>query len=151
MKHRLKNSLILKQHMPYAAMISKAIDFSEWMLSNTGTLFPFAVLTIGNDLQCVFAPADGQDATAGMIEELGVRIAEQKIYAEEAVGVLVYSATVCANHKHSHSKGAFTEETDAIVLTISDSAGKNTVTIYPYTRTPRGIIIAKPYTCDFSD
>mgnify|MGYP001050810084 CR=1 FL=1 len=151
MNYRLKNSLILKQHMPYAAMISKAIDFSEWMLSNTDTLYPFAVLTIGNDLQCVFAPADGQEATAGMIEELGVRLAEQKIYAEEAAGVLVYSATVCASHQQNELQGGFKEETDAIVLTITDSAGKNTVTIYPYSRTPQGINISKPYTCDFSD
>lgn len=134
--------MILHQHAPFASMMCKAIAFCETMLSISDVLYPFAVLAIDNDIQCVFTPNSEQEATEGMIEELEVRINERKVFAESAVSLLVYSATI---------KHATRESTDAIVFTITDSAGKNTVTVYPYALTLNGIKFEKPYTCDFSD
>ena len=77
-----------------------------------------------------------------MIEELEMRIDERKVFAELSVSLLVYSATI----KHATRK-----TTDAMVFTITDSAGNNTLTVYPYTRAPKGVKFERPYTCDFSD
>lgn len=134
--------MILQQHVPFASMVYKALAFSETMLSMSNVLYPFAVLNVGSDMQCVFTPNTEQEATHGMIEELEARINERRVFAQAAVSLLVYSATI----KHT-VRGT----TDAIVFTIIDSAGKNTVTVYPYAVTSSGIKIEKPYTCDFSD
>lgn len=138
----MNKSLILKQHMPYAQIISKALAFSQSMLTYSCTLYPYAVLSIDNDINCVFVPSDGQEASSGMIEDLQQQINERKLFAENAVSLLVYSATVTHPDRSS---------SDALVFTITDSQGQNTVTIYPYNRNKTGIKFYRPYTCDFSD
>ena len=147
----MKHSIILKQHIPYAAMISKDIDFCEMMLTKTNTLYPFAVFTFENDMQCVFTPSKEQDASAGMIQELENRIFEYRIYTESAVSLLVYNATVSESQCTPKMTQRFPEETEALVLTITDSTGNNTVTIYPYVIVENKIELGNPYTCDFSD
>lgn len=138
----MKHSLILKQHIPFAEMILKALDFSEVILTRSASLYPFAVLSIDNDVQCIFSQENKQLADTGMIEDLQNRINERKLFAESAISLLVYSATITEpNHL----------QTDALVLTMTDSSGKNNVTIYPYTLKQCNILFAKPYTCDFSD
>lgn len=138
----LKSGMILRHHIPYAATIKRTLDFCENMLSRSHVLYPFAVLSIDNDLHCVFVPSETQHAETGMIEKLQGRINERKLFAENAVSLLVYSATVMHPNK---------KEIDAIVFTITDSQGHNTVTIYPYKHVETGIKIYAPYTCDFSD
>ena len=138
----MKQNLILRQHIPFASMIYKALDFCEIMLSQSSTLYPFAVLSIENDVQCIFTPTSNQNASEGMIEDLQLRINERKLFSESTVSLLVYSALI----EHPGES-----DTDALVFTITDSAGKNNVTIYPYSVTNYGITVSKPYTCDFSD
>ncbi len=138
----LKSGMILKQHIPYAATINRALDFCENMLVRSRVLYPFAVLSIDNDLHCIFVPSETQHAESGMIEQLQERINERKLFAENAVSLLVYSATVMNPNKR---------EVDALVFTITDKQGQNTVTIYPYKHVETGIKIFAPYTCDFSD
>lgn len=160
----MKHSLLLKHHIPYAAMICKALDFCEIMLSRCDTIYPFAALTMQNDNQCVFAPSCSQDASCGLIEELEMRIAERQMYAESCVSLLVYSATISTGKgAKATASGAdmlsrkpsmtqsFSAETDALIFNITDSAGKNNVTIYPYSLVDGKVCIHKPYTCDFSD
>lgn len=149
----MKHSLILKQHVPYAAMICKALDFCEIMLAhtNTHTIYPFAALTMHNDMQCIFTPLTSQHASAGMIEELEMRISQFQLYAESSVSMLVYSAKISPHSYSASTDPATEEETDALVFNITDTAGKNNVTIYPYSVTRNGIRIETPYTCDFSD
>ncbi len=140
----MKQSLILRQHIPYARLIYKALDFCSIMLSKSHTLYPFAVIAIENDIQCVFTPnrSDDDELGMGMIENLQACITERKILCESTISLLVYSATVLHPNK---------TETDALVLNITDSAGQNTVTIYPYTHTEKAIKLDKPYSCNFSD
>ncbi|MGB3725437.1 MAG: hypothetical protein WA981_06695 [Glaciecola sp.] len=138
----MKQSLILQQHIPFASMIYKALDFCEVMLSHSDTLYPFAVLSIGNDMQCVFTPTSQQHAPESMIEALQLRINERKLFAKSTVSLLVYPAII--SHPEQY-------DSDALVFTITDSAGKNNVTIYPYCMNKHGITVNKPYTCDFSD
>jgi hypothetical protein len=160
----MKHSLLLKHHIPYAAMICKALDLCEIMLARCDTIYPFAALTMENDTQCVFTPSVSQDATSGLIEELEMRIAERQMYAESSVSLLVYCATISTGKGSKASAyGAdimsrkpsmtqsFSPETDALVFNITDSAGKNNVTIYPYSFINGKVCIHKPYTCDFSD
>jgi len=112
----VKNSLILKQHLPYADMINRALDFSASMLSRSKTLYPFAVLSANNDMSCLFASNDNQYAESGLIEELQQQITQQNLLLENTIGVLVYSANVI----HPNTK-----ESDALVFTITDSQGHN--------------------------
>ena len=134
--------MILQQHIPYAATISRSLDFCVTMLSRSNVLYPFALLSIDNDLHSVFVPSNTQHARGGMIEDLQAQIDERKLFAENAISILVYSATVT----HPNRK-----ESDALVLTITDTQGHNTVTIYPFKQIETGIKIYTPYTCDFSD
>ena len=138
----MNKSLILKQHIPYAQIIAKALAFSETMLSQSNTLYPYAVLSIDNDINCVFVPSDDQQASKGMIEELQEQINERKLFAQNAVSLLVYSATVTRPDR---------SVSDALIFTITDSQGQNTVTVYPFKRTQAKLKIYTPYTCDFSD
>ena len=134
--------MILQQHIPYAGVIEKSLDFCQDLLCRSNILYPFALLSIDCDLHCVFVPNHSQHTTGGLIEDLQAQIDERKLFAENAVSLLVYTATVTHPNK---------EESDAIVMTITDSQGYNTVTIYPYKKVQTGIKIFAPYTCDFSD
>ena len=134
--------MILNQHIPYAEVIKRTLDFCDTMLSHSSVMYPFAVLSIDNDLHSVFVPSDHQYANPGMIEKLQSRINERKLFAENAVSILVYTATVTNLQK---------QESEALVFTLTDSQGQNTVTIYPYKHVNTGIKIFSPYTCDFPD
>lgn len=77
-----------------------------------------------------------------MIEDLQAQLDLRQKIAKNSVNLLVYSATV------THPNAT---ESDALVFTINDTQGHNTLTIYPYQLIPSGIKIKQPYTCDFSD
>ncbi|MBT1450422.1 hypothetical protein KJ365_05965 [Glaciecola sp. XM2] len=134
--------MILKQNIPYAALIYSALDLCEVMLTRSQTLYPFAVMSIENDIQSVF-PLDMDDqAQGGMIENLQLQLAERRMYTENTISLLVYAATV------STPMG---EHSDAIIFNITDSNGENTVTLYPYFHEQECIKLGAPFTCDFSD
>lgn len=138
MKHRL----ILKQHLPFAAMIHSALDFCETMLSQSSTLYPFAVLSIDHDVQCIFTPHHDHQDTTGLIENLQERVSERKLFVESAHSLIGYCATI---EQESDS------QSDAVVFCISHSDGNNNLTIYPYQRMKTGISFGQPYVCNFSD
>lgn len=138
----MKARPILPQHMPLAHMISEALDFCESMLARSAVLHPFALLTANNDIHCVFVPHTNQLAQSNMIESLQQQLQNHLKYDIEHASVLVYAADI--NHP-----GA--AENDALVFTITDTQGHNTITLYPYQRTPKGIKISQPCTCNFLD
>jgi hypothetical protein len=137
--------MILKQNIPYAALIYSALDLCDLMLARSNTLYPFAVISIDNDVQSVFTQSKDGHAPSGMIEELEMQLCEQRIMAESSVSVLVYSATITSPHSRDN------EQSDAIVFNITDSNGKNTITLYPYTNESNRMKLGAPFTCDFSD
>jgi hypothetical protein len=134
--------MFLKQNVPYAALIYSALDLCEVMLTRAHTLFPFAVLSIEHDVQCVFAAEHGGEIQGGMIEHLQSQLTERSMYSENTISLLVYSATI------SSPQG---EESDVIVFNITDSNGENTITLYPYFYEKNSIRLGVPFTCDFSD
>lgn len=138
----MKTNMILKQHVPYAALIYSALDLCEVMLTRTHTLFPFAALVIEDDVQCVFADEHDEASQGGMIEGLQSQLTERIMYSENTIGLVVYSATIFT---------AQGEESDAIVFNITDSNGENTITLYPYFYEQGFIRLGVPFTCDFSD
>jgi hypothetical protein len=138
----MRNDFILQQHMPYVQMISKALDFSESMLIRSTTLYPFAVCTTRNEINCVLLPSEVQFAQTKMIEALQAHMESQKGLSTESASLLVYDATV--------DQGT-SPDTQALVFTITDTQGHNSVIMYSYRRSPNGIIFGQPFTCDFSD
>lgn len=138
----MKSRLILQQHMPYAQMLEKALDFCESMLKHTPTLYPFALLNIAGVTHSIFVPNTNQLAQPKMIESLQTHIDAHKVAGLPSTSLLGYAATV--SHPHSG-------DSDALVFTITDTQGQNTVIIYPYTHIESGINVGQPYTCDFSD
>ncbi|MFC4700367.1 hypothetical protein ACFO4O_09380 [Glaciecola siphonariae] len=142
MATHLKPNMILKQNIPYAALIYSALDLCDIMLTRSSTLYPFAVMSIDNDVQCVFTPNLNEHPQNGMIEDLSAQCREQRLLAENAISVIVYCATI------STPQG---DESDAIVFNITDSNDKNTVTLYPYEHDTNAIKLGIPFTCDFAD
>lgn len=138
----MKARPILPHHMPLADMIREALDFCESMLMRSGTLHPFALLTANNDIHCVFLPHTDQAAPSNMIESLQAQLKDHTKLDTDYTSVLVYAADV--NHPSA-------VESDALVFTITDTQGHNTITLYPYKRTSKGIDISHPCTCDFLD
>nr|WP_241664429.1 hypothetical protein [Ningiella ruwaisensis] len=136
----MKPNMILKQNIPYAALIYSALDVCELMLARSSTLYPFAVVSIENDIQCVFTDTKDEHAQSGMIEVLEERLAEHRIIAENAISVLVYAATITTQKA---------TESEAIVFNITDSNGENTVTLYPYIQQKNTIRLGTPFTCNF--
>ncbi|MFC3121026.1 hypothetical protein [Agaribacter flavus] len=136
----MKQNKMLKENIPYAKLIYSALDLCEAMLSKSALLYPFAVVSIDNDVQCLFTHYENRDAQQGMIEELEEQIGTIRLTANNTVGVLVYAATIAAPNG---------EESDALVFSISDSANNNTITLYPYTLGDNTVELSKPYTCDF--
>jgi hypothetical protein len=134
--------MILQENLRYADLITKALDFSEVLLTYTNSLYPFAVISIENDVQSVFLEEECETVPSSMIEKLETQIALRTCQAETAIGILVYSVTVITP-EGNHS--------DGLMLSISDSSGASTMTIYPYEYDYNGITIGKPYTCDFSN
>ena len=134
--------MILKQNIPYAALIYSALDLCDIMLRHSNTLYPFAVISIDNDVQCIFSQKQDNKVQGGMIEELSAEARDLQLLAENAISVLVYCATIAT------PKG---RESDAIVFNITDSNGKNTVTLYPYRYESDAIVLGVPFTCDFAD
>ncbi|MEM0912292.1 MAG: hypothetical protein AAGJ37_15055 [Pseudomonadota bacterium] len=138
----MKTNMILEQNIPFASLINSALDLCKVMLSKSTTLYPFAVVSIDNDVQCVFTATQEQEARAGMIEELEQQLSYRRLMAKDAVGILVYAATVAEPGRQNSS---------ALVFSITDSGGKNTVTVYPYEQSKSAISLGRPFTCDFSD
>ncbi|MGQ8364865.1 hypothetical protein [Glaciecola sp. 1036] len=138
----MKPNVILKQNIPYANLINSALSLCDIMLAHSPILYPFAVISIDKDVQCVFSEHDGQETPQDLIEALEDQLNAQRLMAEDAVGILVYAATI------SQPDGL---EDDALVLNITDSAGCNTITVYPYMHIGRKIELGLPYTCDFSN
>ncbi len=138
----MKTNMILKQNIPFANLINSALDLCKIMLSKSTTLYPFAVVSIDNDIQCVFTANQEQEARAGMIEELEQQLSYRRLMAKDAVGILVYAATI------SEPGG---ENSNALVFSITDTGGKNTVTVYPYNQDKSSISLGRPFTCDFTD
>jgi hypothetical protein len=134
--------MILKQNIPYAALIYSALDLCEVMLTRAHTLYPFAVLAIEDDVQCVFAAERDEEIQGGMIEHLQSQLLERRMYSENTISLLVYSATIST---------PLGDEGDAIVFNITDSSGENTITLYPYFYEQNAIRLGVPFTCDFSD
>lgn len=138
----MKNRLILKEHVPYADMVECALDFCESMLVRSCTLYPFAVITSDSDIRCIFVPNTGQLAKSHMIEDLQAQLEVEQKAVKDSTNLIVYAATVAQ---------ADNTEGDALVFTINDSQGHNTLTIYPYKHIASGIKIGQPYTCNFPD
>lgn len=138
----MKTNMILKQNIPFANLINTALDLCNVMLSKSETLYPFAVVSIDNDVQCVFTATQEQEARSGMIEDLEQQLSYRRLMAKDAVGILVYAATI-AEPGGQHS--------NALVFSITDTGGKNTITVYPYSQNPTSISLGRPFTCDFSD
>lgn len=134
--------MILQENLRYADLINKALDFSELLLTYSNSLYPFAVISIENDIQSVFLDEDSETTPSSMIEKLEAQITVRTCQAENSIGILVYSVTVITPEK---------QPSDALMLSISDSSGASTMTIYPYECDFEGITIGKPYTCDFSN
>ena len=134
--------MILKQNIPYAALIYSALDLCDIMLARSDILYPFAVVSIENDVQCVFTKSLEDLPTGGMIEDLETQLCEQRMMAENIISILVYAAVITTPQG---------KESDAIVFNITDSDGKNTVTLYPYTHELNTIRLGAPFTCNFSD
>ncbi|MBF7071974.1 hypothetical protein ISG33_00990 [Glaciecola sp. MH2013] len=140
--------MILKEHIQHAELIDKALTLCETMLSHCEMLYPFAVLSVDDQVQCLFL--DDSDtknqhpngASFGMIEKLERLININKIHAENAVGLLVYAATLRSEDNN---------ETDGLMFSLCDSNGENTLSLYPYSYEGDSIALGKPYTCDFSD
>lgn len=128
--------------MPYAAVINLALEFCTTMLTRSSVLYPFAVFSEEDQNHSIFIPSDNQYAGSDMIEALQSQIDERRTHSENGVSVMVYCASV------SHPNQV---ETDALILTITDSDGHNTVTVYPYQNIETGLKISAPYTCDFPD
>lgn len=138
----MKDRLILQQHMPYSTMINEALAFCEFMLAHSPTLYPFALMSADNALHCIFLPASDQHAKPQMIESLQSQIESSRNPNTQTSALLVYSAILRDSEE---------DDTDALVFTITDSQGHNTITIYPYEHQQDGIRLKPPYTCDFSD
>ncbi|WP_371194191.1 hypothetical protein [Glaciecola sp. SC05] len=138
----MKPNMILKQNIPYAALIYSALDLCEVMLARSNTLYPFAVVSVDNALRCVFTNNLGEHAHGGLIEDLQRQLRDQRLLADVAISVLVYAATI------ETLEGP---DADAIVFNITDSNGKNTVTLYPYICELNTIKLGVPFTCDFAD
>lgn len=132
----------MQQHLPLAHMIGGALDFCESMLSRSDMLYPFALISANNEIQSIFSPHEGQLAHSSMIESLQTQISAHKSIEPEYSSVLVYAADI---------RQSSIIEKDALILTITDSQGHNTITLYPYTRVKGGIKISQPCTCDFPD
>jgi hypothetical protein len=138
----MKERFILQQHLPLAHMISGALDFCESMLLRSDMLYPFALICTNNEIHSIFANDEGQLAHGAMIESLQAQIQAHKNIEPRYASVLVYAADI---------KQASIPDTDALVLTITDSQGHNTIALYPFTRVNSGIKISQPCTCDFPD
>ncbi len=134
--------MMLKENIPYANLIYSALDLCKIMLAKSAQLFPFAVVSIDNDVQCVFSQFEGESAQAGMIEELQDQVSNIRLTASNTIGILVYAATV------SNPNG---NESDALVISITDSSGNNTITLYPYTLRDNTVELSSPFTCNFLD
>jgi hypothetical protein len=140
--------MIMKQQVQYTSMIDRALKLCDVMLSRSETLYPFAVLSIDKQIHCVFLDdTDFQNqhpngAHFGMIEKLERQLALGKIQAQSAIGMLVYAATITSPQQ---------EENDALMFSICDANGENTLILYPYRFEVKSIKIGKPFTCDFSD
>ena len=144
----MNHKMILKQQVQYASMIDRALNLCEAMLSRSQTLYPFAVLSIDKQIQCIFLDDDDYNhkhpngSHFGMIEKLERQLASGKKQANSAIGMLVYAATI-----RSPQQG----ENDALMFSICDANGENTLTLYPYEFEVNSIKIGKPFTCDFPD
>lgn len=138
----MKNRFILQELVPYSDMVARALDFCESMLVRSCTLYPFAVITIENEIHCVFVPNADQIAKPHMIEDLQAQLELEQDTAKDSANLIVYAANVTQ---------VDCTETDALIFAINDSQGHNTVTIYPYEHVASGIKIATPYSCNFPD
>jgi hypothetical protein len=118
------------------------------MLARSETLYPFAVVSINGNTQCVFLEdkdlnnKHANGAHFGMLEKLEHQIAMYKIQSKSAIGMLVYAATV---------RSSDDKESDGLMFSLCDANGENTLTLYPYELESNAIKIGKPFTCDFSD
>lgn len=134
--------MILKQNIPYAALIYSALDLCDIMLARSSILYPFAVVSIDNDVQCVFTDSRGEHAKGGLIEDLSTQLSDLRLLAENSISVLVYAAVIATPEG---------EESDAIVFNITDTNDQNTVTLYPYMCERDTLKLGVPFTCDFAD
>jgi len=66
--------MILKQNVPYAALICSALDVCEIMLARSSTLYPFAVISVDNDVHSVFSDISDDGSNGGLIEDLTARL-----------------------------------------------------------------------------
>ena len=144
----MKHKMLLKNQAGHASIIDQALSLCEIMLSRSETLYPFAVISLDNDVQCLFLEDEDCDnkhpngAHFGMIEKLERKIATLKIQTRSAIGMLVYAATIRTPSQ---------QENDGLMFSICDASGENTLTLYPYEFELNSIKIGKPFTCDFSD
>ena len=138
----MKAHPILPQHMHLANMISEALDFCESVLLQSPTLHPFALVSDNSDIHCVFVEHDDQLAQSNMIESLQTQLEMHTSSNSDYTSLLVYCADIHDASSHT---------SDALVFTITDTQGHNTITLYPYKRTRDGLQISQPSTCDFLD
>lgn len=134
--------MILQENMRYASLITRALDFCEVCLTHTTSLYPFALVSINNTTQSIFVEDECELSSSKMIEELETLIKQKIGQPETSIGLLVYAVTVMTPEN---------QQSDAVMMSISDSTGANTMTIYPYQRNQGKIVIGTPYTCDFSN
>ena len=138
----LKSHTILSQNTAYSHAIDAALDLCKIMIINTSNLYPFAMVSYSNKIKPIFVPSASQLSDEGLIEELEKQLNIYRSRNSNSVGMLVYSATVTS---------ADDEKCDAIVLNITDSNQKSTITIYPYHQKNGIFLLDKPFTCYFSD
>lgn len=137
----MKSRTILSQQSQYTPLISHALDFSELILTQCQTLYPFALCSIGSSVQPIFSLPSSNDPDK-LIEALQVEIDKVLQTTTHSSCLMVYSATtVDANDKCEQ----------ALLLTLTDCDLNNTVTMYPYTIINNDLEFKMPYTCDFYD
>ena len=134
--------LVLKENMRFAELIKQALDFSELCLNKSDSLYPFALMSIDNAFECIFLDNEEDPVPNNMIEKLEAKVSNRMIHTQSCMAVVVYAISVVGQNSHC---------SDALMFSISDSSGANTMTIYPYKRVNKTIRFKPPYTCDFSN
>lgn len=117
-------------------LIERAVQFAAALLKYTDSIYPFAVLSINGDVQCVCCEKE-QAENGNMIEMLEWLIVERSFQTQRTNSVLVYLANVVDPQQG---------ESDVIVTQINDSTGAEITRLYPYAITPQGVSIGMPST-----
>lgn len=117
-------------------LIDRAVQFAAALLKHTDSIYPFAVLSIDGDVQCVCCDEE-QAENGNMIEMLEWLIVERSFQTQRTNSVVVYLASVVVPEQG---------ESDVIVVQINDATGAEITRLYPYAVTSNGVAIGAPST-----